>query len=104
MSKIKLTIRKRAEGQVQCNKGDFAEIVTHGISGIDTGLILDTIQISRFDTNDEPEEFQRKFRVGALLKITTTVDVRSTSKTARQWKELSDACDEVQRRFELGEI
>jgi hypothetical protein len=104
MSKIQLTIRKRVEGQVQCNQGDFAEIVTHGISGIDTGLIVETIQISRYDTSDGTKEFRRKFRVGTLLDIMTTVDFRSTSRSARDWKELSDAADEVQRRFELGEI
>ena len=99
MDKIRATIRKRVEGEVQYNDGYFAEIETYGIYGIETGLILDRIQVDCCATNDEPEEFRRKFRVGALVKITTTVEIRSTSRTARDWKKLSDACDKAQRKF-----
>jgi hypothetical protein len=95
---------KTVLGEVQYNDGEFAEVETQGVDGIETGLILETIQVRRSDTNDGAMEFKRKFRVGTLLDVTTTVEVRPTSKTARDLDELNHAADEVQRRFELGEI
>ncbi len=95
---------KTVLGEVQYNDGEFAEVETYGVDGIETGLILETIQIHRSDTNDGTKKFQRKFRVGTLLDITTTVEIKPTSKTAHDLDELNHAADEVQRRFELGEI
>jgi hypothetical protein len=92
---------RKVMGEVVYNNGEFAEIETFGVDGIETGLILETIQISRDDTNDGTKEFRRKFRVGVLLDITTTVEIKPTSKTPRDLEELSDAADEVQRGFEL---
>ena len=56
---------KRVEGQVEYNNGEFAEVVTIGIEGIEKGLWLDTIQISSCDTNDTAEQFLDRFPVGA---------------------------------------
>jgi hypothetical protein len=99
-----MVIKKNVLGQVLYNAGWFADIGTIGLEGMDTGLMLDEIQISCYDTNDEEEEFQQKFRVGTLLDITTTVEIKLSSKTDRDLDELDRANDEIQRRFELGEI
>jgi hypothetical protein len=38
-------------------------------------FFLDTIQAHREDTDDSPEEFQRRFPVGAWLDICTTIEI-----------------------------
>jgi hypothetical protein len=38
---------KRIEGEIQYNDGEFAEVKTNGIEGIEKNLILGTIQIHR---------------------------------------------------------
>jgi hypothetical protein len=91
-------------GQVQYNDGEVAEIQTWGLDGMHTGLPLERIQQERDDTDDEAEDFQHKVRVGALLDITTTVEIKPSSKTDHDLDELDRANDEIQRRFELGEI
>ena len=66
---------KRVEGQVEYNNGEFAEVVTIGIEGIEKGLCLDTIQISSCDTNDTAEQFLDRCPVGASLCIQTTIEI-----------------------------
>jgi len=73
---------KRVEGRVEYNDGEFAEIQTIGIEGIEKDLWLDTIQIHRDDTDNTPEEFQRKFPLGIRLKVLTTTQV--TKKRVRR--------------------
>lgn len=70
---------KRVEGQVQYNNGAFAEVATHGIEGIETGLALEAIQIHHEDTENTPEEFQRRFPVGTTLSILTTTEITTKS-------------------------
>lgn len=65
--------RRRCE--VLYNDGDVAEIRTIGIDGIERGLLLDTVQIHRGDTEDAPEEFQQTFKIGTQLYISTTVEI-----------------------------
>ena len=44
--------RKRVHGEVEHNDGEFAEIQTVGIEGIEKDLLLETIQVHRCDTDD----------------------------------------------------
>jgi hypothetical protein len=67
-----MTVRNRVEGEVQYNDGEFAEVQTNGVEGIENSLLLDTIHIQRKDTDDKPEEFQRRFPVGMWLDIEAT--------------------------------
>lgn len=69
-----MIVRETVEGVVQYNDGDFAEVDTTGTVGIDKGIFLDTIQIHREDTDDTPEEFQRRFPFGTRLDIQTTTE------------------------------
>jgi len=66
---------KRVEGEVEYNDGEFAEIQTIGIEGIEKNRCLETIQIHRGDTENTPEEFQRRFPVGLMLGILTTTEI-----------------------------
>ena len=70
-----MVVRERVEGQVQYNDGEFAEIQTIGIEGIEKDLWLDTIQIHCRDTGNTPEEFQRRFPVGMRLGVLTTTEI-----------------------------
>jgi hypothetical protein len=80
MKKTKITIRKRVEGEVEFNDGEFAEIQTAGTSGIEEGLLLDTIQIQRDDTGHTTEEFKRRFLVGTAVNICTTIEITNQSR------------------------
>lgn len=59
MCKTHIIVSTRTEGEVQYNDGEFAEIQTNGIDGIEKDLLLDTIQIDRDDTGDTPEVVKR---------------------------------------------
>ena len=81
-----MATRKRVEGEVEHNDGEFAEIQTIGIEGIEKDLLLETIQIHRGDSQDTPEEFRHRFPVGMRLVVLTITEVtkkrvRSTSQT-----------------------
>ena len=58
---------KSVHGEVESNDGEFAEIQTVGIEGIETDLLLETIQVHRSDTSYSCEQFQDKFPVGSWL-------------------------------------
>jgi hypothetical protein len=75
MEKTRMVVRKRVEGRIDYNDGEFAEVQTVGIEGIEQDLFLGTIQIHREDTNDTPDEFQSRFPVGIWLDILTTTDI-----------------------------
>jgi hypothetical protein len=75
MRRAKMVICKRVEGQVLYNDGEFTEIQTNGIEGIEKGLLLSTIQAHREDTSDTPEGFKRRFPVGMWLNITTITEI-----------------------------
>lgn len=78
-----MLIRKKVEGEVQYNDGEFAEVLTSGVEGSDDeGIQLETIQFHRDDTDDTREEFQQRFRVGMWLDISTTVEVVESSADA----------------------
>ena len=87
---------KRVEGQVEYNDGEFAEIQTIGIEGIDEDLLLETIQIHREGTHDTRAEFQRRFPVGMRLGIVTTTEI--TKKRVRRTSQASSAIPVTQKR------
>ena len=43
--KTQMITRQRVEGEVECNDGEFAEVATTGIEGIEKNLRLDTLHI-----------------------------------------------------------
>ena len=75
VSRLAVTNRKEVRGEVLYNDGDFAEIQTIGTEGIERGLLLGTIQIHRSDT-DDAVVFQRRFKIGTRLHISTTIEAR----------------------------
>jgi hypothetical protein len=70
-----MLINKRVEGTVEYNDGEFAEVLTYGIEGIEKDLLLEAIQIHREDTEDMPEDFQRRFPAGRRLSIVTSTEI-----------------------------
>jgi hypothetical protein len=68
-------VRKSVEGEIQYNDGEFADVQTNGIEGIENDLILGTIQIHREDTDDTKSEFEHRFPVGMWLEIVTTTEI-----------------------------
>jgi hypothetical protein len=68
-------VRKRVEGEVQYNDGQFAEVQTNGIQGIATNLLLEILQIHREDTDDTESEFKHRFPVGMRLDVLTTTEM-----------------------------
>ena len=70
-----MIIRKRVDGEVQYNDGNFVEIMTIGIEGIEEGLSLDAFQIHRCETENTPKEFQNRFPVGMRLGILTVTEI-----------------------------
>jgi hypothetical protein len=75
MEKAQMLISKRVEGEVDYNDGEFAEVLTFGIEGIEKDLALEMIQIHCEDTEDTSEEFQRRFPVGRRLSILTSTEI-----------------------------
>ena len=51
-----MVVSKKVEGEVEHNDGEFAEVQTFGIEGIEKNLLLAIFQIHREDTNDTAEE------------------------------------------------
>lgn len=78
-----MVIRQRVEGEVEYNDGEIAEVQTFGIEGIDTDLLLETIQIHREDTNNTPEQFQSGFPVGTQLSIVMITEIEEKEPVCR---------------------
>ena len=70
-----MIITKKVAGEVDLNDGEFAEVKTIGIEGIENNLWLDTFQIHREDTHDTPDQFRRRFSIGMRLDIITTTKI-----------------------------
>ena len=79
MEKGQMSIHKKLQGQVEYNDGEFAEVQTAGMEGIEKNLLLDTLQIHRSETNDSPEEFQKRFPVGMSLNILQITEIAAQS-------------------------
>jgi hypothetical protein len=72
-------IHKRVEGEIKYNDGEFAEVQTNGIEGIEKNILMGTIQIDRHDTNNSPDEFRERFPVGMWLDIIATTEINVQS-------------------------
>ena len=55
---------KTVDGEVVYNDGSFAEVETSGVEGGEACFFLGTVQLHVEDTEDTPQEFQRRFPVG----------------------------------------
>jgi len=75
MENTRMVVRKRVEGRVDFNDGEFAEVQIVGTDGIEKDLWLETIQLHRQDTSDTSDEFQRRFPVDMWLDILTITDI-----------------------------
>ena len=75
MENTRMVVRKRTHAEVEYNDGEFTEMQTYGIVGIEKNLLLEKIQFHRCDTPDTPEEFQQRFPVGARVEIVTITHV-----------------------------
>jgi len=90
-----MIIRKRTEGKILYNDGEFAEVQLVGIEGNDDDLLLETTQIHRCDTDDLPQEFQRRFPVGRWLDVLTTTEISFHPPTDRGLDEQDGEKSEV---------
>ena len=70
-----MIITKKVAGEVHFNNGEFAEVQTIGVEGIEEDLLLDTLQLHREDTSDTPDQFRRRFSIGMWLNIITTTKI-----------------------------
>ena len=105
MEKTKMNTRQRVEGEVQYNNGEFAEVLTFGIEGIEKDLALETIQIHCEDTGDTPEQFRQRFPVGTTLSILTITEItRNRVRRALQSNSGGPSSPELRRsvRSKLG--
>jgi hypothetical protein len=82
-------VYKRIEGEIQYNDGQFAEVQTNGIEGIEKNLLLGTIQIHREDTDDTESEFEHRFPVGMWLDILTTTEIFAQPTDTRDTEKLA---------------
>jgi len=71
-----MTMTKKVEGEVDYNDGEFAELKTIGIEGIENGLWLGTMTIQRDTTEETVEAFLQRYPVGMRLEIVTTTEIR----------------------------
>jgi hypothetical protein len=105
MEKTKMITRQRVEGEVQYNNGEFAEVLTFGIEGIEKDLALETIQIHCEHTGDTPEQFRQRFPVGTTLSILTITEItRNRVRRALQSNSGGPSSPELRRsvRSKLG--
>src|ERR1022692_4883857 len=105
MEKTQMIVRKQVEGAVQHNNGEFAEVLTFGIEGIEKDLALETIQIHCEDTGDTPEQFRQRFPVGTTLSILTITEItRNRVRRALQSNSGGPSSPELRRsvRSKLG--
>src|SRR5664279_4829901 len=105
MEKTQMIVRKQVEGAVQYNNGEFAEVDTIGIEGLEKDLLLETIQVHRCDTEDTSEEFQRRFPVDVRLDILTITEIaRNRVRRALQSNSGGSSSPELRRsvRSKLG--
>jgi hypothetical protein len=74
--KAQMITSKRVEGEVQHNDGMYVSKFRPSESKeFEEDLLLRTIQIQRCDTENTPEEFQRRFADGMRLSIVTTTEI-----------------------------
>jgi hypothetical protein len=73
-----MIIRSRVAGAVTYNDGEFCEVEPYAFEGdFEDGRFLKVIQPDRSDFHEGPEEFKRRFPVGAQLEVVTTIEFRN---------------------------
>ena len=93
-----MVISKKVKDEIDYNDGEFAEVQTCGIEGIEKDLLLGAIQIHREDTSDTSEEFQPRFPVGMWLDIVTTTEI--TPESTDEFAESDAPLDHPQLRLQ----
>ena len=68
-------IERRELGRVSFNDGDFAELEISGTEGVEEGIFLETIQVSRDDTGQTVQDFLRSFIVGTEFNVRRIVQI-----------------------------
>jgi hypothetical protein len=85
-----MIIRKSLAGHVSYNDGDLVEIELVGVEGVEKNLVLDTTQVSIYETTDTKEQFLQRFPAGTWLNMTLTTEItpyRQQRKRTRQKSE-----------------
>jgi hypothetical protein len=95
-----LICRKQVNGEVELNDGEFADIQTVGIEGIEKDLLLQTIQVHRGDTGYSCEQFQEELPVGSWLKICTTIEMTRLDSDTDDFDQGGKATGEGQFRLQ----
>ena len=91
-----MVITKEVEGVVDSNDGEFAEINTIGIEGIEDGIWLGTMQIRRVNMEDTWEEFLHRLPVGMRLQIVTTTEIKPVSQSPADLNDWPSETGQVQ--------
>jgi len=91
-----MVITKEVEGVVDSNDGEFAEINTIGIEGIEDGLWLGTMQIRRVNMEDTWEDFLQRLPVGMRLRIVTTTEIKPISQSPADLNDWPSETGQVQ--------
>ena len=70
-----MVIESAVVGNILFNDGEFAEIQTVGKAGIGRGLLIETFQINRLQTNQTSKSFLYFFPVGMKIRIHTRMEI-----------------------------
>jgi hypothetical protein len=74
-----MMVRRQFEGHVIHNDGELAEIElieTELAPETGYGILMDIIQVDRYDFGESQEEFQQRFHVGERLNILITTEFK----------------------------
>ena len=91
-----MVITKEVEGVVDSNDGEFAEINTIGIEGIEDGLWLGTMQIRRVNMEDTRKDFLQRLPVGMRLRVVTTTEIKPIRQSPADLNEWTSETGQVQ--------
>jgi hypothetical protein len=75
IEKLQLTSEMKRYGQVTNNDGEFAEVQLSGMDPLESGLLLETIQLHREDTDKSTADFLRQLPCGTRLQVSITTEV-----------------------------
>jgi hypothetical protein len=73
--KLQVTSEVERYGQVTYNDGQFAEVQLIGMEGLESGLLLETIQLHREETDKSTADFLRELPCGTRLHVSITTEV-----------------------------
>ena len=72
---LQLTSEMQRYGQVTYNDGEFAEVQLIAMEGLESGLLLETIQLHREETDKSTADFLRELACGTRLHVSITTEV-----------------------------